>query len=166
MYNPQIRAESQVLRPISKCQAEARRLRAKGVPPGKSLCPTEIKHEKNPHTQTQETCSGLLSQVFLPSGSCLCLYPKSFLELEAPLLPTARICEVNLSPVVLLLKRRQIAEPGECHFLDQPGEHPPPRSCCLTSRLQYSLPAQPSFLTSSRSPDAGPGRSGLPGSPG
>ncbi|XP_044117410.1 ATP-dependent RNA helicase DQX1 isoform X1 [Neovison vison] len=116
-----IRAESQVLRPISKCQAEARRLRARGFPPGKSLCPTEIKHEKNPHTQTQEICSGLLSQVFLPSGSCLCLYPKSLLELEAPLLPTARICEVNLSPVVLLLKRRQIAEPGECHFLDRPA---------------------------------------------
>ncbi|XP_045359970.2 ATP-dependent RNA helicase DQX1 isoform X1 [Camelus bactrianus] len=88
VYNPQIRAESQVLRPISKCQAEARRLRAGGVPP----------------------------------GSCLCLYPKSFLELEAPPLPQPRVCEENLSPLVLLLKRRQIAEPGECHFLDRPGE--------------------------------------------
>ncbi|XP_035943474.2 ATP-dependent RNA helicase homolog DQX1 isoform X1 [Halichoerus grypus] len=87
VYNPQIRAESQVLRPISKCQAEARRLRARGVPP----------------------------------GSCLCLYPKSFLELEAPPLPAPRICEENLSPLVLLLKRRQIAEPGECHFLDRPA---------------------------------------------
>ncbi|XP_062935051.1 ATP-dependent RNA helicase DQX1 [Cynocephalus volans] len=87
VYNPQIRAESQVLRPISKCQAEARRLRASGFPP----------------------------------GSCLCLYPKSFLELEAPLLPQPRVCEENLSPLVLLLKRRQIAEPGECHFLDRPA---------------------------------------------
>ncbi|XP_057413947.1 ATP-dependent RNA helicase DQX1 isoform X5 [Balaenoptera acutorostrata] len=33
VYNPQIRAESQVLRPISKCQAEARRLRATGILP-------------------------------------------------------------------------------------------------------------------------------------
>eukprot|EP00071_Canis_lupus_P026935 XP_022260492.1 ATP-dependent RNA helicase DQX1 isoform X2 [Canis lupus familiaris] len=33
VYNPQIRAESQVLRPISRCQAEARRLRARGIPP-------------------------------------------------------------------------------------------------------------------------------------
>ncbi|XP_026954878.1 ATP-dependent RNA helicase DQX1 isoform X1 [Sagmatias obliquidens] len=33
VYSPQIRAESQVLRPISKCQAEARRLRATGIPP-------------------------------------------------------------------------------------------------------------------------------------
>ncbi|GAB5569757.1 ATP-dependent RNA helicase DQX1 isoform X4 [Prionailurus viverrinus] len=82
-----IRAESQVLRPISKCQAEARRLRARGVLP----------------------------------GSCLCLYPKSFLELEAPPLPSPRVCEENLSPLVLLLKRRQIAEPGECHFLDRPA---------------------------------------------
>ncbi|XP_045644324.1 ATP-dependent RNA helicase DQX1 [Ursus americanus] len=87
VYSPQIRAESQVLRPISKCQAEARKLRARGVPP----------------------------------GSCLCLYPKSFLELEAPPLPTPRICEENLSPLVLLLKRRQIAEPGDCHFLDRPA---------------------------------------------
>ncbi|KAL2774098.1 ATP-dependent RNA helicase DQX1 [Daubentonia madagascariensis] len=87
VYNPRIRAESQVLRPISKCQAEARRLRARGFPP----------------------------------GSCLCLYPKSFLELEAPPLPQPRVCEENLSPLVLLLKRRQIAEPGECHFLDRPA---------------------------------------------
>ncbi|KAM8784945.1 ATP-dependent RNA helicase DQX1 [Rhynchonycteris naso] len=87
VYNPQIRAESQVLRPISKCQAEARQLRARGAPP----------------------------------GSCLCLYPKSFQELEAPLLPQPRVCEENLSPLVLLLKRRQIAEPGECHFLDRPA---------------------------------------------
>ncbi|XP_066234002.1 ATP-dependent RNA helicase DQX1 isoform X1 [Saccopteryx leptura] len=87
VYNPQIRAESQVLRPISKCQAEARQLRARGAPP----------------------------------GSCLCLYPKSFQELEAPLLPQPRVCEESLSPLVLLLKRRQIAEPGECHFLDRPA---------------------------------------------
>ncbi|KAM7079116.1 ATP-dependent RNA helicase DQX1 isoform 4-T4 [Molossus nigricans] len=33
VYNPQIRAESQVLRPISKRQAEARQLRARGTPP-------------------------------------------------------------------------------------------------------------------------------------
>ncbi|KAM9040175.1 ATP-dependent RNA helicase DQX1 isoform 2-T2 [Megaptera novaeangliae] len=82
-----IRAESQVLRPISKCQAEARRLRATGILP----------------------------------GSCLCLYPKSFLELEAPPLPKPRVCEENLSPLILLLKRRQIVEPGECHFLDRPA---------------------------------------------
>ncbi|XP_074253982.1 ATP-dependent RNA helicase DQX1 isoform X2 [Saimiri boliviensis] len=87
VYNPRIRAEFQVLRPISKCQAEARQLRARGFPP----------------------------------GSCLCLYPKSFLELEAPPLPQPRVCEENLSSLLLLLKRRQIAEPGECHFLDQPA---------------------------------------------
>nr|XP_019605825.1 PREDICTED: ATP-dependent RNA helicase DQX1 isoform X1 [Rhinolophus sinicus] len=92
VYNPQIRAESQMLRPISKCQAEARQVRARGAPP-----------------------------VFLPSGSCLCLYPKSFQELEAPPLPQPRVCEENLSPLVLLLKRRQIAEPGDCHFLDRPA---------------------------------------------
>ncbi|XP_006880892.1 PREDICTED: ATP-dependent RNA helicase DQX1 [Elephantulus edwardii] len=87
VYNPQIRAESQVLRPISKCQAEARRLRAAGCPP----------------------------------GSCVRLYPESFLDSDAPPTPRPRVCEENLSQLVLLLKRRQIAEPGEWHFLDQPA---------------------------------------------
>ncbi|KAM5227410.1 ATP-dependent RNA helicase DQX1 [Ctenodactylus gundi] len=87
VYNPRIRAESQVLRPISKSQAAARRLRARGFPP----------------------------------GSYLCLYPKSILELEAPPLPQPRMCEENLSPLVLLLKRRKIAQPGECQFLDRPA---------------------------------------------
>ncbi|XP_028918529.1 ATP-dependent RNA helicase DQX1 [Ornithorhynchus anatinus] len=87
VYNPQIRAESQVLRPISKSQAEARRLRARGSPP----------------------------------GSCLRLYPESFLEEEAPLLPPPRVCEENLSRLVLLLKRKHVARPGECHFLDRPA---------------------------------------------
>ncbi|XP_055452381.1 ATP-dependent RNA helicase DQX1 isoform X4 [Psammomys obesus] len=87
VYNPRIRAESQVLRPISKCQAEARLLRARGSPP----------------------------------GSCLRLYSKSNLELEAPPLPYPKVYEENLSSLVLLLMRKQIAEPGECHFLDRPA---------------------------------------------
>ncbi|XP_038600430.1 ATP-dependent RNA helicase DQX1-like [Tachyglossus aculeatus] len=87
VYNPRIRAESQVLRPISRSQAEARRWRARGSPP----------------------------------GSCLRLYPESFLDQEAPLLPPPRVCEENLSRLVLLLKRKNIAQPGECHFLDRPA---------------------------------------------
>lgn len=87
VYNPRIRAESQVLRRISKCQAEARLLRARGFPP----------------------------------GTCLRLYSKSTLDLEAPPLPHPKVCEENLSSLVLLLKRKQIAEPGECHFLDRPA---------------------------------------------
>ncbi|XP_060239472.1 ATP-dependent RNA helicase DQX1 isoform X4 [Meriones unguiculatus] len=87
VYSPRIRAESQVLRPISKCQAEARLLRARGSPP----------------------------------GSCLRLYSKSILELEAPPLPYPKVYEENLSSLVLLLMRKQIAEPGECHFLDRPA---------------------------------------------
>lgn len=39
VYNPRIRAESQVLRPISKSQAESRMQRAAGSPPGESPCP-------------------------------------------------------------------------------------------------------------------------------
>lgn len=87
VYNPRIRAESQVLRRISKCQAEARLLRVRGFRP----------------------------------GTCLRLYSKSTLELEAPPLPHPKVCEENLSSLVLLLKRKQIAEPGECHFLDRPA---------------------------------------------
>lgn len=76
-----------MLRRISKCQAEARLLRARGF----------------------------------PSGTCLRLYSKSTLDLEAPPLPHPKVCEENLSSLVLLLKRKQIAEPGECHFLDRPA---------------------------------------------
>lgn len=39
VYNPRIRAESQVLRPISKSQAESRMQRAAGSSPGESPCP-------------------------------------------------------------------------------------------------------------------------------
>nr|XP_056711556.1 ATP-dependent RNA helicase DQX1 [Euleptes europaea] len=87
VYNPQIRAESQVLRPISKKQAEARRLRAAGS----------------------------------PSGTCLRLYAESFYEQSFPALPPARVTEANLSRLVLLLKRLDIADMGQCDFLDRPA---------------------------------------------
>ncbi|XP_060635492.2 ATP-dependent RNA helicase DQX1 [Anolis sagrei] len=86
VYNPQIRAESQVLRPISKKQAEARRLRAAGSPP----------------------------------GSCLRLYAESAYA-QFPDFPPAGITEANLSRLVLLLKRLDIADMGQCDFLDRPG---------------------------------------------
>ncbi|XP_042322878.1 ATP-dependent RNA helicase DQX1 isoform X1 [Sceloporus undulatus] len=87
VYNPRIRAESQVLRPISKKQAESRRLRAAGSPP----------------------------------GSCLRLYSESFYEHQMPDAPPACITEANLSRLVLLLKRLDIADMGQCDFLDRPG---------------------------------------------
>ncbi|KAH0615672.1 hypothetical protein JD844_025971 [Phrynosoma platyrhinos] len=87
VYNPQIRAESQVLRPISKKQAESRRLRAAGS----------------------------------PAGSCLRLYSESFYEHQMPDVPPACITEANLSRLVLLLKRLDIADMGQCDFLDRPG---------------------------------------------
>ncbi|KAL8206406.1 UNVERIFIED_CONTAM: hypothetical protein K2H54_002326 [Gekko kuhli] len=87
VYNPQIRAESQGLRPISKKQAEARRLRAAGS----------------------------------PSGTCLRLYAESFYEHSLPALPPARVAEANLSRLVLLLKRLDIADMGQCDFLDRPA---------------------------------------------
>ncbi|XP_077157529.1 ATP-dependent RNA helicase homolog DQX1 [Paroedura picta] len=87
VYNPQIRAESQGLRPISKKQAEARRLRAAGS----------------------------------PSGTCLRLYTESFYDQSLPALPPARLTEANLSRLVLLLKRLDIADMGQCDFLDRPA---------------------------------------------
>ncbi|XP_062991317.1 ATP-dependent RNA helicase DQX1 [Elgaria multicarinata webbii] len=87
VYNPRIRAESQGLRPISKKQAEARRLRAAGDPP----------------------------------GSCLRLYSEAFYEEGLPALPVAPITEAELSRLVLLLKRLDIADMGQCDFLDRPA---------------------------------------------
>ncbi|XP_033017070.1 LOW QUALITY PROTEIN: ATP-dependent RNA helicase DQX1 [Lacerta agilis] len=87
VYNPQIRAEAQGLRPISKKQAEARRLRAAGNPP----------------------------------GSCLRLYSDTFYEQHLPPAPPAPITEANLSRLVLLLKRLDIADMGQCDFLDRPA---------------------------------------------
>ncbi|XP_015266737.1 PREDICTED: ATP-dependent RNA helicase DQX1 [Gekko japonicus] len=87
VYNPQIRAESQAVRPISKKQAEARRLRAAGS----------------------------------PAGTCLRLYAESFYEHSLPALPPARVTEANLSRLVLLLKRLDIADMGQCDFLDRPA---------------------------------------------
>uniref|UniRef100_A0A8C4YQU6 DEAQ-box RNA dependent ATPase 1 n=2 Tax=Gopherus evgoodei TaxID=1825980 RepID=A0A8C4YQU6_9SAUR len=87
VYNPRIRAESQVLRPISKSQAESRRQRAAGSPP----------------------------------GTCVRLYSEAFYEQFLPAAPAPHVSEANLSRLVLLLKRLDIADMGQCHFLDRPA---------------------------------------------
>ncbi|XP_053922248.1 ATP-dependent RNA helicase DQX1 [Cuculus canorus] len=87
VYNPRIRAESQVLRPISKSQAEARMQRAAGSPP----------------------------------GTCLRLYSEVFYEQRLPPNPAPHVSETSLSRLVLLLKRLDIADMGQCDFLDRPA---------------------------------------------
>lgn len=87
VYNPRIRTESQELRPISQKQAEARRLRAAGNPP----------------------------------GTCLRIYTEAFFEQSLPAVPPAPLTEANLSRLVLLLKRLDIADMGQCDFLDRPA---------------------------------------------
>ncbi|TMS08199.1 ATP-dependent RNA helicase DQX1 [Larimichthys crocea] len=86
VYNPQIRANSQVLRTISKHQADMR---------------------------TQRVNSRL-------PGLCLRLYPQSLYdgmgEAHCP-----GVVEENLSHLVLLLKRLDIADMGQCKFLDRPA---------------------------------------------
>ncbi|XP_071762989.1 ATP-dependent RNA helicase DQX1 [Centroberyx gerrardi] len=87
VYNPQIRANSQVLRPISKHQADMRTQRV------------------NSH---------------LP-GLCLRLYPKSLYEEGMEEAHCPGVVEENLSHLVLLLKRLDIADMGQCKFLDRPA---------------------------------------------
>lgn len=87
VYNPQIRANSQVMRSISKHQAEMR-----------------LQHV-NSH---------------LP-GLCLRLYSQSAYENNMVDTCCPRVMEENLSHLVLLLKRLDIADMGQCKFLDRPA---------------------------------------------
>ncbi|XP_047425430.1 ATP-dependent RNA helicase DQX1 isoform X2 [Mugil cephalus] len=87
VYNPQIRANSQVLRAISKPQADMRTQRV------------------NSH---------------LP-GVCVRLYPQSLYEQGMGETHCPGVVEENLSHLVLLLKRLDIADMGQCKFLDRPA---------------------------------------------
>uniref|UniRef100_A0A8C4PZP2 DEAQ-box RNA dependent ATPase 1 n=1 Tax=Eptatretus burgeri TaxID=7764 RepID=A0A8C4PZP2_EPTBU len=90
VYNPRIRAESSVIRPISLNQAEARRLRASaGCTRG-------------------------------PPGRCFRLYPNEAMS-KMPAVSPAAILESNLTGVVLLLKRLDVAGMGQCNFVEQPA---------------------------------------------
>lgn len=87
VYNPQIRADSQVQRPISKHQAE---------------------------TRSQRVNSKL-------QGVCFRLYHQSLYEEGMPEARCPGVTEANLSHLVLLLKRLDIADMGQCKFLDRPA---------------------------------------------
>ncbi|XP_041667337.1 ATP-dependent RNA helicase DQX1 [Cheilinus undulatus] len=87
VYNPQIRANSQVLRTISKRQADMRTQRVNSLLP----------------------------------GLCLRLYPKSLYEEGMGEAHCPGVMEENLSHLVLLLKRLDIADMGQCKFLDRPA---------------------------------------------
>ncbi|KAM9820802.1 ATP-dependent RNA helicase DQX1 [Neosynchiropus ocellatus] len=87
VYNPQIRANSQVLRTISKHQADMR---------------------------TERVNSGL-------PGLCVRLYPQSVYEDGMAEAHCPGVMEENLSHLVLLLKRLDIADMGQCKFLDRPA---------------------------------------------
>ncbi|XP_029300055.1 ATP-dependent RNA helicase DQX1 [Cottoperca gobio] len=87
VYNTQIRANSQVVRTISKHQADMRTQRV------------------NSHLQ----------------GLCLRLYPRSLYEDGMEEAHCPGVVEDNLSHLVLLLKRLDIADMGQCKFLDRPA---------------------------------------------
>ncbi|XP_063782099.1 ATP-dependent RNA helicase DQX1 [Pseudophryne corroboree] len=86
VYNPRIRADSQVYRRISKTRAEIRRMRA----------------------QDQH-------------GICYRLYSDSAYESEMTEFSPPGILQENLSRMVLLLKRLDIADLGQWDFLDRPA---------------------------------------------
>ncbi|XP_051883469.1 DEAD/H (Asp-Glu-Ala-Asp/His) box polypeptide 32a [Pristis pectinata] len=87
VYNPRIRAESLVMRPISKIQAKMR-------------------------TQIIDTSR---------LGKCFRLYSEEFLKKEMPDLSPACVLESNLTRMVLFLKRMDIADMGQCDFIERPA---------------------------------------------
>lgn len=87
VYNPQIRANSQVLMTISKHQADMRAQKINSQPP----------------------------------GLCLRLYPQSLYDDGMGEAHCPGVVEENLSRLVLLLKRLDIADMGQCKFLDRPA---------------------------------------------
>lgn len=54
-------------------------------------------------------------------GLCLRLYPRSLYENGMGEAHCPGVAEENLSHLVLLLKRLDIADMGQCKFLDRPG---------------------------------------------
>ncbi|KAM3910208.1 LOW QUALITY PROTEIN: ATP-dependent RNA helicase DQX1-like [Leptodactylus fuscus] len=86
VYNPRIRADSQVLRVISKSRAEIRRMRVQSA-----------------------------------DGVCYRLYSENIYDTQMPEFTPPRILQENLSRLVLLLKRLDIADLGQCDFLDRPA---------------------------------------------
>ncbi|XP_077353171.1 ATP-dependent RNA helicase DQX1 [Festucalex cinctus] len=87
VYNPQIRANSQILKTISKTQADMRAQRVNSNLP----------------------------------GLCLRLYPQSTYDNGMGEAHCPGVMEENLSHLVLLLKRLDIADMGQCKFLDRPA---------------------------------------------
>ncbi|KAE8628435.1 hypothetical protein XENTR_v10000011 [Xenopus tropicalis] len=86
MYNPRIRADFQVRRPVSKATAEIRRLRAQAT-----------------------------------DSVCYRLYSETVYQSQMPDFSPPRILQENLSRLVLLMKRLDIADMGQCDFLDRPA---------------------------------------------
>uniref|UniRef100_A0A8C3C7G1 DEAQ-box RNA dependent ATPase 1 n=1 Tax=Cairina moschata TaxID=8855 RepID=A0A8C3C7G1_CAIMO len=56
-----------------------------------------------------------------PAGTCLRLYSEAFFEQRLPPSPAPHVSETSLSRLVLLLKRLDIADMGQCDFLDRPA---------------------------------------------
>lgn len=72
-------------------------------------------------TAVHDFCHYISSPLDLFSGLCLRLYPQSLYEEGMEEAHCPGVMEENLSHLVLLLKRLDIADMGQCKFLDRPG---------------------------------------------
>uniref|UniRef100_H3AFF5 Helicase ATP-binding domain-containing protein n=1 Tax=Latimeria chalumnae TaxID=7897 RepID=H3AFF5_LATCH len=81
-----------------------------------------------------QLCPGVIGQSHITSSvrgvdtsgqwccrACFRLYSEGFYEKEMPDLSPPQVSEANLSHLVLLLKRLDIADMGQCDFLDRPA---------------------------------------------
>ncbi|MGH0187584.1 UNVERIFIED_CONTAM: hypothetical protein FKN15_025695 [Acipenser sinensis] len=65
--------------------------------------------------------SEMLTVAAMLTGLCFRLYQQSFHDSDMPDFSAPRVSEENLSQLVLLLKRLDIADMGQCKFLDRPA---------------------------------------------
>lgn len=134
VYSPQIRANSQVLTSISRHQADMRSERVTSPLPGEWVvtCAGRQRRPTSPHRPVS------------PVGLCVRLYAPSLYEQDMVASPRAGVMEENLSHLVLLLKRLDIADMGQCKFLDRPGGCEP---AALLLHVDASHPTPPSAPT-------------------
>ncbi|XP_052369967.1 putative pre-mRNA-splicing factor ATP-dependent RNA helicase DHX32 isoform X4 [Oncorhynchus keta] len=93
VYHPRLRATSEVLRSISRYQADIRK---------QLIGPTGTDIRK---------------QLIGPTGKCFCLYPK---ERVLPVETSPQILDANLTFTILFLKRMEIAGLRHCDFITRP----------------------------------------------
>ncbi|XP_052369965.1 putative pre-mRNA-splicing factor ATP-dependent RNA helicase DHX32 isoform X3 [Oncorhynchus keta] len=117
VYHPRLRATSEVLRSISRYQADIRKqlIGPTGTDIRKQLIgPTGTDIRKQ---LTGPTGTDIRKQLIGPTGKCFCLYPK---ERVLPVETSPQILDANLTFTILFLKRMEIAGLRHCDFITRP----------------------------------------------